>query len=88
MCIRPNMDRVCPCTSRVRTIHPDIDVDTRHGSFLLHRPPSEGLAILSQYDLVIIDEVSMLTVDQFERIVEMWRVVNKVPCVVLLGDFW
>ena len=42
--------------SEVRSIHPDVDVDTSHGAFLLHRPLQEAMAILTQYDLVIIDE--------------------------------
>ena len=46
------------------------------------------MAIPSQYDLVIIDEISMLTAEQFERVVEMWRAADKLPCLVLLGDFW
>ena len=74
--------------SRIRAIHPDIDVDTCHGALLFHRPLSEAMAILSQYDVVIIDEVSMLTTKQFERIVEMWKAAEKLPCLVLLGDFW
>ena len=31
------------------------------------------MAILSQYDLIVIDEVSMLTREQFERLLEMWK---------------
>ena len=42
--------------SEVRSIHPDVDVDTSHGAFLLHRPLQEAVAILTQYELVIIDE--------------------------------
>ena len=44
--------------SEVRSVHPDIDVDTSHGAFLLHRPLQEAMAILTQYELVIIDEAS------------------------------
>ena len=33
--------------SEVRSIHPDVDVDTSHGAFLLHRPLQEAMAILS-----------------------------------------
>ena len=42
--------------SEVRSIHPDVDVDTAHGAFLLHKPLQEAMAILTQYELVIIDE--------------------------------
>ena len=48
--------------SEVRSVHPDIDVDTSHGAFLLHRPLreplQEAMAILTQYELVVIDEAS------------------------------
>ena len=42
--------------SEVRSVHPDVDVDTSHGAFLLHKPLQEAMAILTQYELVIIDE--------------------------------
>ena len=42
--------------SEVRRVHPDIDVDTSHGAFLLLRPLQEAMAILTQYELVIVDE--------------------------------
>ena len=74
--------------SDMRTKHPDIDVDTFHAAFLFHRNLSEAMAILTQYDLVILDEISMLTASQFERLVIMWKSAEKLPCLVLLGDFW
>ena len=30
----------------------------------------------------------MLTATQFERVLEMWRAADRLPCVVMLGDFW
>ena len=42
--------------SEVRAVHPDVDVDTSHGAFLLHKSLQEAMAILTQYELVIIDE--------------------------------
>lgn len=32
--------------------------------------------------------MSMLTADHFERILGMWKYAERVPCLVLLGDFW
>ena len=72
----------------VRALDPNIDVDTCHGAFLFHRPLAEAMAVLSQYDLIVIDEVSMLTREQFERLLEMWKAAGKLLCLVLLGDFW
>ena len=40
----------------------------RHGGLLFHRDLSEALGILTQYDLVVLDEVSMLTAAQFDRV--------------------
>lgn len=42
--------------SEMRSLHPDVDVDTSHSAFLPHRPPQEAMAILTQYDFVIVDE--------------------------------
>ena len=74
--------------SEVRAKQPDIDVDTTWGAFLFHRPVQEAAQILTQYDLVVVDEVSMLTDWQFERIVALWMHAEKLPAVVLLGDFY
>ena len=45
-------------SSELRAVHPDVDMDTYHGAFLLHRPLQEAMAILTQYELVVIDEAS------------------------------
>ncbi|OLP77525.1 ATP-dependent DNA helicase PIF1 [Symbiodinium microadriaticum] len=74
--------------SEMRAVRPDIDVDTSHGAFLLHRPLQEAMAILTQHDLVVIDEVSMLTATHFEHILALWKYADQLPCLVLLGDFW
>ena len=46
------------------------------------------MAILTQYDLTVIDEVSMLTAEHFERVLAIWKYADKLPCWVLAGDFW
>ena len=74
--------------ARMRQVHPDIDVDTCHGAFLLHCEKNESLPILTQYDLVVIDEISMLSKESFDRITEMWLAAGKLCCLVVLGDFW
>ena len=65
----------------MRAKHPDVDVDTFHGGLLFHKDLSEAMGILTQYDLVILDEISMLTATQFERVLEMWRAADLLPCV-------
>ena len=42
--------------SEIRGVHPDVDVDTCHSAFLLHKSLQEAAALLTQYELVIIDE--------------------------------
>ncbi|CAK8991184.1 ATP-dependent DNA helicase PIF1 (DNA repair and recombination helicase PIF1) [Durusdinium trenchii] len=68
--------------------HPNIDVDTYHGGLFFHKDLSEALGVMTQYDLIILDEVSMLTAEQFERVVAMWTAADKLPCILLAGDFW
>ena len=74
--------------SEMRAVHPDIDVDTSHGAFLLHKSLQEAAAIMTQYDLVVVDEVSMLTAAHFEHVLALWKYADRLPCLVLLGDFW
>lgn len=63
-------------------------MDTYHGGLWFHTELSEALGINTQYDLIVLDEVSMLTDEQFEKVVAMWQAADKLPCVLLLGDFW
>ena len=75
-------------SSRMRQQFRDVHVDTCHGAFLLHKPEMEALPVLSEYDLVVVDEVSQLSADQFDRIVRMWNAADRLPALVFLGDFW
>ena len=74
--------------SEMRRVHPEVDVDTCHGAFLFHKELTEALPILTQYDMIIVDELSMLTAEHFDRIYAMWQTAEKLPCVVFLGDFY
>ena len=74
--------------AQMRRLRPDVDVDTCHGAFLFRQEISQALPILSSYDLVVIDELSMLTSEQFDRLAAMWHAADRLPCMVLLGDFW
>ena len=46
------------------------------------------MAVLTQYDLVVVDEVSMLTAGHFEHVLALWKYADQLPCLVLLVDFW
>ena len=74
--------------AEMRARHPDVDVDTCHGAFLFHRDINEALPIMTQYDLVVVDELSMLTAEHMDRLDAMWRTADQLPCLVMLGDFW
>lgn len=74
--------------SRVRAKHPEADVDTCSGAFFLYKDAVEVMDLLTQYDMVAVDEVSQLTQADFERIVQMWEAADKMPALVFAGDFW
>ena len=74
--------------SEVRLPHPDVEVDTCHGGFLLYKPLREVICLLSQHDLVVVDEISQMNAEQYEFIVAMWEAAGRVPALMLLGDFW
>ena len=74
--------------AEMRRKHPGVDVDTCHGGFWFHKEISQALPLLSPYDLVVVDEVSMLTAEHFDRLVAMWHAADRLPCLVFLGDFW
>ena len=74
--------------AEMRARHPDVDVDTCHGAFLFHKDLNEALPILTQYDLVVVDELSMLTAEHMGRLDAMRRTADQLPCLVMLGDFW
>ena len=43
---------------------------------------------MTPYDLVVIDELFQLDQVQFERILLLWRVADKVPALIFLSDKW
>ena len=74
--------------SRVRAKHPEADVDTCSGAFFLYRDAIEVMDVLTQYDMVAVDEISQLSQSDFERVIQMWETADKVPALVFAGDFW
>ena len=42
--------------ANMRARHPHVDVDTYHGGLLFHKELSEALGIMTQYDLIVLDE--------------------------------
>jgi len=75
-------------SARMRAEFPDIEVDTCAGAFLFHRDLTEALPILTQYDMVIVDEISMLSGRNFDHIMAMYHAADKLVVLILGGDLW
>ena len=65
---------------------PEVEVATCHAVFKLDQPLAESLPLMTLYDLVVVDEVSLLDCPQFERILKLWSAAERVPALVFLGD--
>ena len=71
---------------RMRQRHPNIAIDTCHGAFLLYRPLSEAIALLTEFDVVVIDEVLQLSAEEFGRIDAMFMAAGKRLLLLRMGD--
>ncbi len=63
-----------------------VDVDTCAAAFRFGHTEQDCLPLLTPYELVVVDEISLLDRDNFERIVRLWQAADKVPALVILGD--
>jgi hypothetical protein len=66
--------------------HDALRVDTFTAAFRLHLPAEEGIYSMYGYDMVVIDEISQLVREDFERIIQTWEMADQVPTLVFLGD--
>ena len=73
---------------RMRQRHPGLAVDTCAGAFLFHRPLLEALALLSEYDMVVIDKALQLSAEEFGRVNAMYLAAGKRLLLLLMGDDW
>ena len=78
-------------SSRMRQSLRDLDgveVATYHAAFKLNEPITEALPLMTMYAMIVVDEVSLLDCAQFERMVKLWNVAEKVPALIFLGDMY
>ena len=77
--------------SRMRTRLGNLDkvgVDTLHGAFKIDGEEAESDPLMTPYDLAVIYELFQLDQGQFERILLLWRVADKVPALIFPRDKW
>ena len=66
--------------------HEALMVDTFTAAFQLHKPEQETLFVMCGYDLVVVDEFSQLSQEDFERLLRLWHGADQIPALVFLGD--
>ncbi|CAE7346144.1 PIF1 [Symbiodinium natans] len=66
--------------------HANLVVDTAAAAFQFHLPEQEAAYVLCGYTLVIVDEYSQLGLEDFERVLRLWSMADRVPAMVFLGD--
>ncbi|CAK0799172.1 unnamed protein product [Prorocentrum cordatum] len=76
--------------SRMREALRGVDnvcVDTCHAAFRFGQPTSETLALMTSYDMVVVDEISLLDLPHFQSLMKMWHLgAKRIPALVILGD--
>ncbi len=81
---------VCPTRRLVasyRAEMPDLDADSIHRAFQLYVPEVQTLELMASYDLVVVEEVSLVQRWIFERLLRLWDAAASRPALVFVGDF-
>ena len=81
---------VCPTgmlAAGYRSRHPDLDVDTVHGMFALHKDELSTAELMRPYDMIVVDEVGQLPVWIFDRLLRLWDAADRRPALIFVGDF-
>ncbi|CAE7283076.1 pif1, partial [Symbiodinium sp. CCMP2456] len=60
----------------LRERFPDLEVDTVHGAFLVHKPTQEAMEVLWPYDLIVVEEVGQPPA------------ADRIPTLIFVGDFY
>ena len=65
-----------------------LDIDTCHAAFGLNEAAAGELPFLVAYDMIVVDEVSQLTMEHSDRVLRLWQAADKLPALVCVGDRW
>ena len=80
----------CPTRMLVadwRAKFPGLDVDSIHAVFELFKDEHHTLDAMVNFDLIVIEEVSQVACDMFERLLRLWDAAVQRPALVFVGDF-
>eukprot|EP00439_Symbiodinium_sp_Y106_P060940 s4442_g9.t1 len=66
--------------------HELLVVETSAAAFQFHKPEQEVMYAMHGFALVIVDEFSQLSQEQFERILRMWHAADNFPALIFAGD--
>ena len=73
--------------SRMRAKLPkDVDVDTYHAGFGLDEEPGAVAVSLSQYALIVVDEISQMQGRHFDHVQKLWTQADNMPVILMAGD--
>ena len=73
--------------SRMRAKLPrEVHVNTYHAGFGLDEEPGAVAVGLSQYALIVVDEISQLQGQHFGHICKLWNEADNIPVILMAGD--
>ena len=81
----PTGQLMCRMRESLRGIN-NVTVDTCHAAFKFDKPISEALHCMEHFDMVVVDEVSLIDKPHFEKLMKMWHAADQIPAFVILGD--
>ena len=65
-----------------------IDIDTCHAALGFGRPVNESAYAMAPYTLVCIDEISQISAEDFDHVLQLHGMNDKTNALALLGDRW
>ncbi len=81
---------VCPTRRLVASYReemPDLDVDSIHRAFRVFDQEVRTLELMASYDLIVVEEIGIVSMELFERLLRIWDGAARRPALVFVGDF-